>query len=216
MKIVKTIYCNNPNKNLCYIVYDIISREAVLIDPAWKEKEILAVIKEDRLTVISVLLTHSHTDHVELAAKFTNYFGVPAFIDSDESKHYCYNFKGLKFFEKDSILDLASFKIKTIATPGHTLGSVCFLIDDNLFTGDTLFIETVGVCYDYGSSVKDLYKSIKTIKRNIKNTTKVYPGHRYFHKEGKTFSELLELNIYLNIDKEESFINYRLANSKIK
>lgn len=147
--------------------------------------------KQEKLSfkIIAVLLTHGHFDHVMAGASFKAN-GVPVYI-SQEDEDMLYNkknlavyagfaniyFKADKTFCDGQILKLAGFDIKVISTPGHTAGSVCFLVDDNLFSGDTLFYENIGRTDFPTGSYKEIINSIKTKLFTLDKATKVYPGH---------------------------------------
>ena len=106
-------------------------------------------------------------------------------------------------------------KILCIETPGHTQGSMCFMVDDMIFTGDTLFMEGVGLCDMKGGDAGEMYESIRKIKKYISNTTRVFPGHAYYMPVGKTYMEVYNNNIYLQIEDKEKFIEFRNRKNRL-
>jgi len=195
-KIVNTLFSSNT-----YILFN--NNGAIVIDPGSDFDKIDNYIKSNHLNVLAVLLTHVHFDHCYSAHKFEK-FGVPIFVasaernkilrDGDMSKFVANSFipcKSTIVFNK-SVLNLGDFSIRVLQTPGHTFGSLSFLIDDILFTGDLVFKDGVGRCDLYDSSEKSLVSSIKIICQ-LDNGVKVYPGHG-------VNTTIKEIKKYLNIE----------------
>ncbi len=161
--VVKILQLNVKgfDNNFSYLVIGA-KKESVLIDPTGDKKIIENAIKKSKARLVLLLTTHSHPDHKELL----NYF-----LQKNISLK---NFKALK---KEPFFVIAGLKIKTIFTPGHTKDSVCFLIENNLFTGDTLFVKGVGTT-DYGGNKKQLKNSIELLSSFDKKII-VWPGHNY-------------------------------------
>ena len=111
--------------------------------------------------------------------------------------------------QDNTIIELGNLKIKVIHTPGHTPGGVLFLVEDNLFTGDTLFVEGCGRTDLPGSNTKQMYHSLEKIKSMDENI-KIYPGHDYGSMKISTIKHEKENNPYLLAKDEENFINDRL------
>jgi glyoxylase-like metal-dependent hydrolase (beta-lactamase superfamily II) len=95
-------------------------------------------------------------------------------------------------------------------TPGHTAGGVCYLIENNLFSGDTLFAEGCGYCSGRGADPRAMFHSLQLLKRTIAPQTLVFPGHSYGQLPGQTFGSLLKNNIYLAFDDERKFVQFRM------
>ena len=142
------------DRNFCYLVIE--GKTGILIDP-FPEKEILEKAKV--LENIFIINTHKHFDHVS------------------GNKYFKENAKAAIVSEYDKSMKLGEISITVIATPGHTPESKCFLIGDNLFTGDTLFVGKIG-----GTSTKQQARQeCESLKRlmELPDATKVYPGHDY-------------------------------------
>jgi glyoxylase-like metal-dependent hydrolase (beta-lactamase superfamily II) len=149
------------DNNYSYIIIGE-NNKAILIDPTGNKKIIEKTIAEKNLTIVVQLLTHSHPDHCELA----NYFLK----------------KGIKIkkFEdlfKEKEFEIAGIKIKVLFTLGHTKDSVCFLIENNLFTGDTLFVKGIGTTA-YGGNEKELEKTLNYL-HTLPQELIIWPGHNY-------------------------------------
>lgn len=171
----------------CYVVVN--DGKAVAIDIGGDEKFLaLEELKRD-FKIEAVLLTHGHYDHIS----GVNYFygrGAKVFMPEKEkdfiadgelnlSNMYSESVKPFgvyKFVRGGDEIDLFGLNFKVIETPGHTVGSVCYLLGNNLFSGDTLFKESYGR-YDFKTgSLSDLKASVKTLYA-LDGATVVYPGH---------------------------------------
>jgi hydroxyacylglutathione hydrolase len=100
-------------------------------------------------------------------------------------------------------------QIRPLSTPGHTPGCICYLIGDNLFTGDVLFYEGCGMCPDI-QSAHAMFWSLQYLKGLLDPRTRVFPGHSYGMPPGQQFAQLLRDNLYLQFSNPESFAAFRL------
>ena len=160
-----------------------------------------------------VLLTHSHIDHVDLANEVAEYYNVPVYISRTEVEYYHFSCKNLILLEDMQELSIGTKKITCIQTPGHTKGSICYLFDSYLFTGDTLFIEGCGICNTVGGSAYDMFSSVQRLKNMISEDTLVYPGHCFKESVGVPFRRLLTCNIYFGFDNPKDFAQFRNRSS---
>jgi len=175
-----------------YLYFDESSREGIVIDPGDDGSRIIETIKDAGAVVKAVLLTHGHFDHIGAAIEVAEYAKAPIYAHKDEAEilgNYKYNsFPGLrkKFEIKDyiglndnDILEYKYFSLKVIHTPGHTVGSVCYYdrSGGNLFTGDTLFFESLGRTDFYSGDAERLLDSVGTKLLILPAETRVYPGH---------------------------------------
>ena len=138
------------------------NNKAILIDPTGNKEVIEKTIKDNNLKVVLQLLTHDHFDHTELVDYFKEK-GVPL--------------KSFEDLKKENPFEIAGIKIKTLFTPGHTKDSVCFKVNNNLFTGDTLFVAGIGTV-DYGGNKVELEESLAFLSTLDKEIT-LWPGHNY-------------------------------------
>jgi glyoxylase-like metal-dependent hydrolase (beta-lactamase superfamily II) len=183
MKVIK-VYPEGFASNSYILTAD--NKNAVIIDCA--QPRVLDICKQNCLTPKCVLLTHGHFDHVGGCGEFYK-IGADIYCSERESKLifsienrelfggvYIPDFKIFKTVTDGDVLDLYGLKITVIATPGHTAGGVSYLSDDCLFTGDTLFCESIGRSDLPTGSAKELYDSIKKLY-SLKGDYKVYCGH---------------------------------------
>lgn len=191
-------FVNQLMTSNCYLVVDKASGRCVCIDPASEksEKEI-EYIKSCRLTLEYILLTHEHTDHTWGVNSLLDYEPDAKVVCSELCKealprearayfqlyyddpNYSYNVRRVDFTteELNCKLDWVGHNIKFIATPGHSPGSVCVVIDDLLFGGDTLMPFKPFIKKRNGGSLEQFQESVKSIISSYPQETVIYPGH---------------------------------------
>ena len=176
----------------CYLLSSE-SKSCVLIDPGAQPEKIASILEEGRYALRSVLLTHGHWDHIgALKALIEQYPQAKCYIGANDKEmltdpdkslasmripdvdNYLFT-EALELREGDE-LELDELVIKVMETPGHTLGSVCYICGDAIFSGDTLFLESVGRCDLYGGNFDTMRKSLKKLTALDGDYT-VYPGH---------------------------------------
>lgn len=169
------------------------TREAVVIDPGFEAEKILAAAASDSLTIVKILLTHGHVDHVSAVSGVKAETNAPVYIhEADKDQYMAAPNLGAVFGlrtdaqpEPDHLLadgDEVSFGEKTlqvIHTPGHTPGGICFWSEAEkiLVSGDTLFYRGIGRTDLPGGSMRQLFSSIKQRIYSLDGTTRVFPGH---------------------------------------
>lgn len=195
-------------ENQCYLVEK--NKECILIDPAWNFDLIKNYILHHQLKLKGVLLTHSHIDHTNLADKFATEYNIPIYIGKKEAEFFEFKCNNLMFVSHLDKINIGSFLVHSLLTPGHTIGSICYLIENHIFSGDTVFIEGVGGCYDKSSNPENLYYSIQYLKNYLPSSTVFWPGHSYGVQPGKDLSYLLKNNIYFQIDTIDHFVSFRM------
>ncbi len=173
----------------CYLVGD--ENELLVIDPGAQGDKILAHINEKNYHVAYVVLTHCHYDHVGAVAEVLEATGAKLLMGAKEKENYfnkvvtlCGYFGAeLKLCEPDKLLNegdvvtSGEYRFKILETPGHTSGSICLLGEEVLFSGDTLFYQTIGRADFPTGSLQDLVKSVKEKLLTLDGSVKVYSGH---------------------------------------
>ena len=191
--------------NTYFLVGD--DNKAIVIDSGENYKKVKQVESECGFKIEAVLLTHAHFDHAVNAKKLQD-DGAKIFIsdkdakkllnDDNLSKDFGRSFDYLRAdytFSDGEELNICGIKIKVIATPGHTDGSASFLIENMLFTGDTLFLESVGRTDFKTGNRRELVSSVKKLFA-LSGDYSVYPGHEDF----TTLSHEREFNRMVDYD----------------
>ena len=182
---VGPIECN------CYVVGCSDTKEGVIIDPGGDAADIAATVKKHGLDIKYILCTHGHFDHIEGMSDLTKTVKAPICISEkdlalydgiqEQGKLFGMNLDAVPkidiLLHDGDELAFGKFKIKVIATPGHTQGGVCFLIDESLFCGDTLFEYSIGRTDLPGGSFSEIIKSIKEKIFVLNENVRAYPGH---------------------------------------
>jgi len=167
---------------------------AAIIDPAGEPQTIIAALKREEAIPELILNTHGHPDHVLANAFLRSALSIPVCMHTDDSGLYADSPEvgvlerqtGLtvdtiadRLIGDDEQIKLGSASIKVLHTPGHTPGSGCFLVDGNLFTGDTLFVGDAGRTDLSGGSLDKLLASIRDRIMVLPDSTRIWPGHDY-------------------------------------
>ena len=187
---IKTIKTGKWREN-CYIVYDL-SKSGFIIDPGDNYNEIIKYINNYNINVLAIVNTHAHYDHISAVSTLKDTLEVPFYLHSKDKRLlksanlYRILFEGEQTITIPSIdhfldecnesLIFNNIEVKVIETPGHTEGSVCFQIDNFLFTGDTLFEKDIGRVDLPGGNKEQLIESLKKISE-LPTSLKLYPGH---------------------------------------
>lgn len=201
-------------KNYNYLVVDPATRLSVIIDPAWEMDKVDQALLHSDSELSGVLVTHSHADHINLAASISEKYKCPIWMSFEEIDYAGFYADRLVGIDTSSFM-VGEMCIQPIYTPGHTPGCFCYLIGNNLFTGDVLFAEGCGMCSDT-SAAYSMFSSLMMLKDKLPPDTKIYPGHSYGKVPGQLFSQILKENIYLQFKNKEDFSAYRLRKGQDK
>ena len=172
----------------CYAVSN--NGEAVLIDPGDGFLKIVRFLERENLTLKAVFLTHGHFDHIGAVNAIKEKYKVPVYIHKNDCEmaknpalNSSYDFGGPEifcdpdtFYEDGDKINLIGETFEIIHTPGHTEGGVCIKAEDSIFTGDTLFLGSIGRTDLYKGDYETLMNSLKKLVLLDKDY-KVFPGH---------------------------------------
>ena len=184
-----------------YLIASEKGREALIIDPVLENIDIyIKTLNELDLKLVKVIDTHIHADHITGASqlnKKTNCCTIMGEHTPAESVQ-------IKVKE-DEIIKLDGLKIKTIYTPGHTSDSYSFLMNNLIFSGDTLLINGTGRTDFQNGNAKDAYHSIFGKLLKLPEDTILYPGHDYNGKKMSTIGNEKKFNPRLQVNSENEY-----------
>ena len=199
-----------PMANFTYLIGSRSKHECLVVDPAWDIDAIEASAQADGMKITGALVTHYHPDHcgghiwghdiqgiAELLAKGP----LPIYAHRDEVDGIVtmtgVSRGDLKACQSGDKIQVGGVDITLIHTPGHTPGSQCFLCEDKLISGDTLFIGGCGRVDLPGGNADQLYDSLTNKLAKLPSETVLYPGHNYDSVPFAAMSEVKAKNPYL-------------------
>ncbi len=206
--------------NFVYLIGDRLSRETLVIDPAYAVSEILDIAKQDDMKVIGALATHYHADHVggsmmgmniEGAARLLQLTDIPIHIQTDEAP-WIQRTTGI---QQDSLqlhtsgdkVPVGEIEVTLLHTPGHTPGSQCFLVNNMLVAGDTLFLEGCGRTDLPGSNPEQMYESLQLLGK-LDDDVIVYPGHQYSIPKCMSMGEVRNTNYVFKPKTKDAWMQW--------
>jgi len=188
--IIETLPVGNLEAN-CYIIGCTGTRQAAVVDPGDEAGRILDKLKKLDLKLSVIILTHGHADHIGAVGELKEASGAQVMIqtgDGDMLTRPSLNLSAwlggaIAFKPADRLLEDGDFikvgnlTLEVLHTPGHTPGGICLKVGNDLFTGDTLFAQSIGRSDFPGGNHKTLIHSIKTKLLTLPEETVIYPGH---------------------------------------
>ena len=186
-----------------YLISSGKGREALIIDPVIENvTEYISLLKELDLKLVKVIDTHIHADHVTGASKLKDITKCST-IMGDHSPAESVEIK----VKDNELIDLDNLKIRAIYTPGHTSDSYSFLMDNHLFSGDTLLINGTGRTDFQNGNSKDAYNSIFNKLLKLPDETLLYPAHDYKGEKVSTIGKEKKQNPRLQVGSVDEYID---------
>ena len=186
-----------------YLIASAKGREAIIIDPVLENvNEYISHLKELDLKLVKVIDTHIHADHITGASKLkintncTTIMGENSPADTVDIK-----------LKDDGIIEIDKLKIRAMFTPGHTSDSFSFLLDNYLFSGDTLLINGTGRTDFQNGSSTDAYNSIFNRLLTLPDETLLYPAHDYKGEKVSTIGKEKKFNPRLQVNNVDEYID---------
>ena len=185
-----------------YLIASAKGREAVIIDPVLDNiKEYINLLNKFDLKLVKVIDTHIHADHITGASTLKDQTKCVT-IMGDQSPADAVEIK----VKDEEIIKLDNLKIKALHTPGHTSDSFSFLMNNYLFSGDTLLINGTGRTDFQNGSAKDAYNSIFNKLLKLPEETLLYPAHDYNGKKVSSIGNEKKFNPRLQVKDEKEYI----------
>ena len=192
--------------NFVYLIGDKSTRECMIVDPAYAVLELLSVAEQDEMKVVGALATHYHPDHVGGSMMGANIDGIATLLEKTDIPIHVQELEAqwimrttgvsadhLHQHQPGDTVKVGDIEICLVHTPGHTPGSQCFLVDNRLIAGDTLFLEGCGRTDLPGSNPDQMFESLQTLAA-LPDQTVVYPGHRYSDPSSRSLAEVRQTN----------------------
>ena len=198
-----------------YLIASAKGREALIIDPVEENvDEYVNHLKELDLKLVKVIDTHIHADHVTGASKLKNNTNCSTVMGENSPAETV----DIRLKDEETI-EIDQLKIKALYTPGHTSDSYSFLMNNYLFSGDTLLINGTGRTDFQNGSSKDAYNSLFNKLLKLPEETILYPGHDYNGKKSSTIGNEKKFNPRLQVDSVDQYIeimsNLKLSKPKM-
>ena len=185
-----------------YLIASAKGREALIIDPVIENvNQYVQLLKELNLNLVKVIDTHIHADHVTGASKLKDITKCTT-IMGDHSPANTVEIK----VKDDEYINLDTLKIRAMYTPGHTSDSYSFLMDNYLFSGDTLLINGTGRTDFQNGNAKDAYNSIFNKLLKLPEETFLYPAHDYKGEKVSTIGKEKKQNPRLQVSSVDEYV----------
>ena len=200
--IFKQVF-DEKSSTYTYLIASSKGREALIIDPVLENvDEYIKLLKQLDLKLVKVIDTHIHADHVTGASKLKDITKCST-IMGDHTPAEAVEIK----VKDDEYINLDHLKIRAMYTPGHTSDSYSFLMDNYLFSGDTLLINGTGRTDFQNGNSKDAYDSIFNRLLKLPDETLLYPAHDYKGETVSTIGKEKKLNPRLQVNNVDEYIN---------
>ena len=198
-----------PMENFVYLIRDHASGRAAIVDPAWDVPQVIELAEQHDVKITDILLTHSHHDHINGINDVLVKYDAQLHLLNDEAKFWGQSLNMPSLHHGGDVIKLGETEIKVLHTPGHTPGSACFHLGDELITGDTMFVYGCGRCDMSGGDPEVMHQTLNKLGQ-LPASTIIHPGHNYADKTTCTMHEQVEGNPFMHFDDTHDFVHYRM------
>jgi hydroxyacylglutathione hydrolase len=209
-----------PMANFVYFIGDTETRKAAVVDPAWDVDAIINFASKEGYEIDKLLITHYHPDHLGGSMMGQNIQGAADMLAKVKAKVYVNRAEAegtkkvaglsdsdLVMVDAGDVFNVGEIPVKFLHTPGHTPGSQCFLVEGNLISGDTLFVNSCGRVDLPGSDPAAMYHSLNHTLKNLDDATVVFPGHAYSSESKTTIADQKRHNMYMRFPTLDDFLD---------
>ncbi|MGD8927318.1 MAG: MBL fold metallo-hydrolase [Thioalkalispiraceae bacterium] len=199
-----------PMENFIYLIQDLKSGRAAVVDPAWDVPTILKEAEALGVTITDILLTHSHHDHINGIEQILAHYDAQLHLSRAEAEFWGKHLDLPTLHHGGDIIKLGDTEIQMLHTPGHTPGSACYHLGNDLITGDTMFVYGCGRCDLNGGDPEVMYSTLQKIEHDLPGNTQILPGHNYSIAPTTSLLDQIEGNPFLHFDNKDDFVEYRM------
>lgn len=181
--------------NFAYIIGDKETGEGLVIDPSWEPEEVYEIAGREGIAIKYIINTHCHEDHVNGNKKMKELSGAIIAIHEAESKYLRHFFppEADRKLNDGDIINIGKVAASIMHTPGHSPGSICLMVGNSIFTGDTLFVGSCGRTDLPGGDDSEFQKTMNRLK-DLDDSIIVHPGHNYGDTPVSTMGKEKTLN----------------------
>ena len=209
-----------PMMNFVYIIGCEETRQAAVVDPAWDVPSLIETARQLEVTLSHILLTHAHPDHTNGLQDLFDATNADIYLHTEElvyiKKVATFYRMPLDFVDRrpekiraiadNEVFFIGKMAVRALHTPGHTPGSLCFLVGNKLLSGDTLFVGACGRVDTPGGDPEKMWFSLNRKLRSLEDDIVVYPGHSYGDRSRSTIGEEKRTNPYMQFDSKDQFL----------
>jgi len=205
--------------NFVYLIGDTETKQAVVVDPCYAVDDLVKIAEQDGYRIEGALATHYHQDHVGGDMFGHPLEGVKELLARGASKVHCQRPEApwikrvtgcsdsdLALHDSGDVVQVGAIAIQLIHTPGHTPGSQCFLVQDHLVAGDTLFLQGCGRTDLPGGDSRQLYLSLTQKLAKVPDSAVLYPGHLYDPRPNAPLGETRRSNTVFKPKSEAEWL----------
>ena len=200
-----------PMENFVYLLHDHATDTAAIVDPAWEVEQMLSLASRKGIRITDILLTHSHHDHINGIETVLEQTDAQVHLLKPEARFWGKTLVNPALHHGGDCIRIGATEITVLHTPGHTPGSACFHLGNDLIAGDTLFVFGCGRCDLKGGDPEEMFATLQRIKSELPGNTTLHPGHNYAPAHPtSTMAAQARGNPFLHFDNRNDFVVYRM------